>query len=351
MKKIILPVLLVLIAAGLFGLYYFRNSLPAISSVMHSNGPVWNYDKAIASPITGKSGSLSDVTLGAVATNGVSMTVPKGSFDTDTSIQLQTPASVPSYTSASMTPAGTPIEVTASTKTRLNDQTMITIRFDQTKLPKGTQADHMRVAYYDGTVWEFITPTSVDMSAGTMTFGTYHFSLFGPSVASDATIKKSWVHTQALTNQLKNPPGKASDIVAGQIITLTLEKMGVTDPAAAEKVRQNLEADPNYARIASTYTNNDEVMVTNIAKIVGTKIAEEVPKEMFTNHTLQHAGETPGDVAAVAKAVGYISEGNYTEAAKEIGEQIADKFIITTAGKIAIEVTKAQIANWKDGGN
>jgi hypothetical protein len=308
----------------------------------------WNYTKTIATPLKGKSTVSSDVNLGTLEKDTVAITIPKGSYDGDTTITVTNPAIVPAISPHVLHTIGAPIEVLATTKTRLNQKADVTFRFDKTRLLKETRADQLRVAYYDGKNWEYIRPTNVDMSAGTLSFSTYHFSTYGPGSVNDSTIINSWIHTQALGNQLGNAAGKTSDVVAGQIINLTLEKMGVTDPSAANKVREHLMKDENYQRVASTYKNNTEEAAKQIAILVGTKIAEDVPKGLFTDKTLKYSGQGSTDVAAVAQAVGFISEGNYKEAAKVIGDQIADRFVITTAGKIAIVVVQSQIANWKD---
>ena len=122
MKKYLLFIvflLIVIVLAG-FGIYHFRSALPKLAWPQ-SNGAVWKYTKTIASPITATSKADSDITMGDLTTNKVSIVIPKGSFDNDTSVELKTPDSVPHYPQAEMTPLGTPIEISAGAKpVRLN---------------------------------------------------------------------------------------------------------------------------------------------------------------------------------------------------------------------------------------
>jgi hypothetical protein len=51
----------------------------------------------------------------------------------------------------------------------------------------------------------------------------------------------------------------------------------------------------------------------------------------------------------VSKAAGYAAGGRYADAAKLITEKIADKYLVTAAAKMAVEITNNQIESWKNG--
>lgn len=309
----------------------------------------WKFDQTIKQPIVAVSGKDNDVTIGNLTSEKISVAIPKGSFDTDTKLMLANPKDVPQIAPSEIATIGAPIEISADKPVRLNDKTTITFGFDKKLLPQNTKAYQLRVAYYNGTKWDYIKPISVDWNTGTMTFGTYHFCIFGAGRLNDSQVTQAWIHTQAISNQLSSSNSNLSNQMTGQMLKMTMEKMGITDPAVMQNVEESIMQDKNYQKVAATYEqNNNTEAAKEIAGIIGTKIAEHVPKEIFTNHTLKESGEMPGDAAAVAKAAGFVVEGNKLEAAKIIGEQIIDKFTIGVAGKIAVILTKTAIANWKD---
>ena len=135
----------------------------------------WKFDQTIKQPIVAVSGKDNDVTIGNLTSEKISVAIPKGSFDTDTKLMLANPKDVPQIAPSEIATIGAPIEISADKPVRLNDKTTITFGFDKKLLPQNTKAYQLRVAYYNGTKWDYIKPISVDWNTGTMTFGTYHF--------------------------------------------------------------------------------------------------------------------------------------------------------------------------------
>jgi hypothetical protein len=161
-------------------------------------------------------------------------------------------------------------------------------------------------------------------------------------------ISENWIHSQTLDKQMKGGLNSVSDKVAEQIIDLTLEKMGISDKTLKGKVLADVLKDDGYKGIYDSYKSGDVVDLNQkIAILAGKKIAQ-VAGESALQEGLKNLTEGTEDVAAVAKAAGYIAGGQYKDAAKIIGEQIADKFVITAAGKIAVEVVNGQIESWKN---
>jgi hypothetical protein len=352
-KAIIIFGLLILILGGTTAFILIKfpgifSGIPKIKNISASN---WKFEKTIKQPISATSSKNKDTTIGNLTTEKITVSIPKGSFDADTKITLTNPIKVAPIIPSEIQTIGAPFEISADKPVRLNEKTTITFSFDKEKLPKSTKAYQLRVAYYNGTKWDYIKPVSTDLNAGTITFGTYHFSTYGASkYSNDAQTTQAWIHTQAIANQINGSPNAYSDQVTGQMIKMTLQKMGINDPAMLTKVQSSMMQDPNYKKIAATYEkDNNSEAAKQIAAILGKKISEEVPKQFFEDIKKKYvAGEAPGDVEAIAKAAGFAAEGQYTDAAKIIGEQIADKFLITTAGKVAIVIINSQIANWKD---
>jgi len=308
----------------------------------------WSYEKTIATPITVRSGAEA-AALGDIEVNKARIEIPAGSFDAETEVSIQTPDSVPDYLGEEAKMLGTPIEIKAGAETRLNQPVAISFKYDAAQLDMTRGTTILRVAYYNGSHWEYIKPLSVDSGKQIITFETYHFSLFGANqISDDKVITESWIHSQTLDKQMKENLNKVSDHVAEQIIDLTLQKMGISDESLKGKILADVLKDDGYKGIYDAYQSGDVTDLNQkIALLAGKKIASIVPESAW-QEGLKNITEASGDIAAVSQAAGFIAGGQYKDAARIIGEQIADKFIITTAGKIAVEVINGQIESWKN---
>lgn len=361
MKKalfIIIP--LALIVAGIVAyLVFSKGGIGSITDKLTelvtgkpvSGDTAWQYTPTFSEPVTGTSTATEDITLGDLASQDVSITVTKGAFDADTTVSISNPTEVPEYYGSVIEPLGAPIELTANGEgARLNEKATITFAFDPTALGEEPDTSFLRVVYFNGDVWDYIKPTAVDIAAGTMTFDTYHFSFFGGTKIKDETeLIKQWSHSQALDDALRDELNDIGDHVAEQIVDQLLEKMGLEDESTKAKILKDMLTDDSYKELIDTVgEGNIPDISQKIALVAGASIAKIVPESAWQGALGEIAGDTAEDVAKVAEAAGYAAEGRYKDAAKIIGEQIADKFLITTAGKVAVEVVNHQIESWKN---
>ncbi len=341
----------ILAAAVIAGWFFFLRTKPASApgEAKKSDLTAWTYEKNIAEPITGTSSGDKDLVLGDLNANKASIQVPKGSFDAERSLSLANPEQVPGYVGTEIDTIGAPIEISAGQPSRLNEQATVSFRFDPAMLPVDQDLSELRVAYYDGTKWEYIKPISIDKEKGLVTFGTYHFSLFGlTKIKDDTVITEKWIHSQTVDGQIRDGLNNVSDEVSGKIVDLMLQKMGISDESVKGKVLGELLKNDAYKEIHDSYTSGDMTdMSQKIAVLAGSKIAELVPESAW-QEGLKNLTEGTDTVEAVSKAAGYAAEGQYKDAAKIIGEKIADQFLITTAGKIAVEVVQGKIDSWKN---
>jgi hypothetical protein len=186
------------------------------------------------------------------------------------------------------------------------------------------------------------------MDAGVMTFETYHFSLLAPKIADETKITEQFINSQSLDNVIRDGFNNESDLVTDQIIAMTLSKMGITNEETQKKIFDKVANAQAYKEIVDLYNSGDtEGASQKVAILAGEKIAENVPDSVL-KEALGNVIGAADDIAKVSEAAGYMAEGQYKQAAKIIGENIADKFLITTAGKIAVEVVEGQIQSWKN---
>ena len=343
MKKAILIILVVLVLAG-GGVAYWKS----VGTSKKVETKKENYKINIASPIRATASVGTDAKLGDLEKDQVAITVTKGAFDDAREISVLTPKDVPASEADSKF-VNSPIEISTGEKpVRLNEKTSVSFKFDPASLPKGTGAHQMQVAYYSGDKWDYIKPTSVNMEKGVMTFETYHFSWYAPKISDETRITEKWIHSASLDKVMRDGVNDASSQVTDQIIGMTLGKMGITDEETQQKVLEKVASAEKYKEIADLYKSGDtEGASQKIAILAGEKIAEIVPDSVWKG-ALEKVTGGADDVAKVAQAAGYAAEGKYKDAAKIIGENIADKFLITTAGKIAVEAVNGQIDSWKN---
>lgn len=312
----------------------------------------WQYAKTIEQPLAAQSSATSLVTIGDLTANQASLSLSQGIFDTPTEVKIATPQSVPKYFGTQVEMLGAPLEITSGDQpVRLNDKAVISFKINPTLIP--SDKSFLKVVYFDGQQWEYLNPTSIDSDSGLITFETYHFSLFGTTKIKDETeLIKKWSHSEALDKALRDNINTVTDHVASQIIDLTLEKMGLEENSIKTKILADLLKEDGYREIIDEATKGGgefDMIALNqkIALLAGKKISEIVD-ESTLQKGLSNLTESAEDVAAVSKAAANIAEGNYKDAAKIIGETIADKFVLTTAGKIAVEMVEYQIDSWRN---
>ncbi|MEA3322759.1 MAG: hypothetical protein U9Q12_00910 [Patescibacteria group bacterium] len=309
---------------------------------------VSDYDVTIPDVITAEATKDADATLGNLEKNKVVVVVKKGAFEDNQKVQIQTPENIPTQENAML--LGSPLEISVEDKesVRFDEPTVITMAFDKSKIPEDADESFLRVGYHNGEQWEYIKPDSIDMDASTMTFKTYHFSTYSPSISEKTKITEQFLHSQALDNVIRDNVNNESDYVTQQIIAMTLAKMGITDAETQQKIFDKVADAEEYKEIYDLYQKGDtEGAAQKTALLAGKKIASNVPDSVW-KEALGGVVGAADDIAKVSEAAGYAAEGQYKEAAKIIGEQIADKFLITTAGKIAAQVVAGQIDSWKN---
>jgi len=353
-KNVLIVALLALVIGALVfgGFWYFKDKgLPGGIKVGGSKIKMTQIqNRVITEPIKATAGDK-QVKLGDLTTQKVSIEIPKGAFTSSTQIELVTPESVPEYPAAEGQLIGTPIEIKSSEETRLDEKATITFAFDPKELPADTYPDQLMVSYYNGQKWDYIKPKSVDMEKGLITFESYHFSILGVNKVDDETvITEHWIHSKTLDDKLRGGINDTTDEICNKAVEMTLAKMGINDKSVAGKVLSDILTDDTYKEMHDALANKDVLGFNQkLSVLLGKKIAERVPDSLFKSG-LESLTEDSGVeyIEAVSQAAGYATDGQYKEAARIIGGKIADEFLITTAGKIAVEIVNSQIESWKN---
>lgn len=323
-----------------------------VGSGVGGNGDTgWTYEKNLANPLTGTAGA-EKLTLGNLSTEGIEVEIPAGAFSEETPVKLMNPDEVPKYVSAQMTGFGAPIEISVEGRdsVRLLQPVTIRMKYDPAALGEDLETGALYFGYFNGKEWQYVKPV-VDTENHVMTFTTSHFSLFGQAkITVDQRIEQytknaalaSWAQEQ--TNSVTN---EALERVIDHILK---DKLKISDENLNGKIINSILKDDEWGGMLEGLAGSDpEKINQNLNVLIGKKIVDNVPASRLSSAL----GGLTSDfgVATVQKAseaAGYLAEGRTTDAARILGEHIADQFLITSVGKIAVTAINNQISSWKN---
>lgn len=310
----------------------------------------WEYQKTIQNPLKATCGS-SEVKLGNIEKDGVEVTIPANTFAKPTEVSLINPDKTPKYASKEMTGFGAPIEISVGEESvRLQQPVTVRMKFNPALLGADLESGSLYMGYYNGKQWQYIKP-AVDRENNIMSFTTSHFSLFGQAKLTVDQRIEQYTHNAALADWAQDQSDEMTNAAAEKVIDHILQdKLGISDATTKGKVLNSLLKDDEWGGMLKNLANGDvEGFNQDLQVLAGKKIVENVPKSTLSKAL---GGLTSdfgvGTVAKASEAAGYLAEGRAKDAARIIGEHIADQFMITTAGKIAVAAIEHKISSWKN---
>ncbi len=324
----------------------------ASSCTGQSGGIDWKYENKISPPLEVVAAGQ-EAKAGDLATHQFQLTIPANAFVSTTRVSIHTPKKVPATNSQEFTPLGAPVEI-AGAETRLNQPAILTFQVDKNKYAADLKARSIWVTYYAGNRWRYFKPSSTDIATGIVAYQTYHFSLFGTGKISVKERINRYAHSQALGELAQD---KADDVV-DEMVKNTVEymlkkRMGLDDEAAENsikfKIMSSLANDDEYKDLIDKLQEGDvEGFNETFNVFVGKKIAENLEDSMWKS-TLEFVSDSGTDlIKAAAKAAGHAAEGQYLEAGRILGTQIAEEFMITKIIQSGVEIVQYNIDTWKD---
>lgn len=310
----------------------------------------WEYQKTIQNPLKATCGN-SEVKLGNLEQDGVEVTIPANTFAQPTEVSLINPDKVPKYESKQMTGFGAPIDISVGEKSvRLQQPVTIKMKFDPSTLGADLESGSLYMGYFNGKQWQYIKPV-VDRDKNIMTFTTSHFSLFGTTKLTVDQRIEQYTSNKALADWAQKQSDSMTNAAAEKVIDHILkDKMGISDEATKGKVLGSLLKDDEWGSMVKNLASGDVAGFNqDLQVLAGKKIVENV-SESTLSKALGHLTSDLGVETAkkASEAAGYLAEGRAKDAARIIGEHIADQFMITTAGKIAVAAIENKIASWKN---
>jgi hypothetical protein len=207
----------------------------------------------------------------------------------------------------------------------------------------------MYFGYFNESEWEYIK-ADVDTQAQTMTFTTSHFSLFSKAKLTMEERVDQYVDNEAVADWIKDQGNSITDEALSSAIDHILkDKLKISDSTLSGQVLNSILEDDEWENMVSSIKDGDPAQFNqNLQLLLGKKVVEVVPASTLSSALSSLTDELGVEmVQKASEAAGYVAEGRYKDAAKIIGEQIADQFMITKVGKFAVAAIDSQIQSWK----
>jgi hypothetical protein len=307
----------------------------------------WKYEAVIKEDITVTSDKRA-VTAGELSKAGVQLMIPGNSFSASAQITLGNPKSVPQLVSSEFTPIGAPVDISGA-ESRLNNPAVITFQVDKTRYAAELKNRTIWAAYYNGKNWDYFAPAKIDSLAGTITFNTYHFSLFGVGKVSVEEQIKQYTQSASLAALAQKKVDKlVENLVANVVDMILLDQLKWQDSSTKYKIMSSLANDDEYRDLVELFAKKDfEKFNATLQVFAGKQIVEHVDKAAFLS-ILKGVSGNANAIAAAGEAAGYLAEGQYAEAGRILGQKIANGFLITKLVNAGAEVVQYNIDLWKD---
>ena len=319
------------------------------SEIQASEPTNWEYTKDIPDPITATSGA-EDVVLGDLENHGVMIHIPGGTFDAPTEVSLVNPDSAPGYDENEMNGLGAPIQITAGDgPVRLMQPVTITMKYNPEELGDDFETGAMYFGYFNESEWEYIK-ADVDTESRTLTFTTSHFCLFSKAKLTVDERIDQYVENEAVADWLKDQGNSMTEEALNSAIEhILIDNLKINDKSMIGQIYNSILEDDEWGSMVDNIKNGDPAMFNqNLQVLLGKKIVENVPASALSSALESLTGELGIEtVEKASEAAGYVAEGRYRDAAKIIGEHIADQFMITKVGKFAVAAIESQIQTWK----
>jgi hypothetical protein len=323
--------------------------------------------------------------LGDLVTQQVKVVIPPGMLSAGTVVTVTNPENAPPVANSIGKPISAPVKISIGDSAsedvpvRLNQLVTVTLKFDPSKLSSSTDPTTLWAAFYDAVrkQWEPFQPDQVDMKAGTMTFTMGHLTNVTAIDIPLGVYTEKVVRSKAVVDVLneKAIPTVIDHLVEKAIDHTLKDGLGLKDDSTKSKVYSSLVKDGEWGEISAKGASilgsgkdasADDVvdLVQTVNVFVGKKMVENIPEGQLADALTKlspdkwakykEGGASQGYENAVAwtksgaEAAAYLAEKRYLDAARVIGEQIADGVPLVKAVKASAEVIDYGITVWKN---
>lgn len=304
-------------------------------------------------PLVGKV-DISGATIGDIESDGISLDISADTFEADRTITL-TPLGEyepPSKDRAMLLSSPVKIDVDQDLK-RFDAPISIKMSLSDEELKMLKQGDEIWGAYYNGSDWDFLKPSIVDVDKKYIAFETYHFSTYSKAQVKKDEIIDKFSQDKALEEwNAKNGNTAIDEETRSLIKDILVNKMGLGgNPTLEEDIVAAVLKEDAYINLLNDYAEgNVDSYSQTIALLAGEKIVDIISEypESLAGDILSNVTEHASKIGTGVQMAAHLVNGEYTEAMKALSNEIIDSYPLTKMLKTAAEITERQIARWKD---
>ena len=277
-------------------------------------------ESVAADPVTGV--SAIDTALVLEHSGGSRVTLPTGALEAGTQVELR--AMELGTSPDGFDPIGGGVEIDVDDPVaRTFEPVEVRLPFD----PSTIEADWEVVVGYEHPSygWTFTDPDRVDRSAGTITFTTFHFSLFVPARVQRAQRIESYLEQRAVDDYVRGELVGASDAQIEEAVRAILaDSVGVKDSQVLEIVTRAVVSElPMGSMALAAYDLDPDEFAAQMASETASVLAEMlVDADSEVADYLMSAD----DAGTLGEATGAATGGD----ARQVAEIVASQIISNT---------------------
>ncbi len=288
-----------------------------------------------------------NATLGGMDGGSGEIHIPAGAYETDTSAQLAYLDALPAEPGQGWTGLGIPITVSVeSEQTRSDKPIQVTMQFNTQDVK---EPGEVFVGYFhEQHGWYFFQPDAADLTQGTLTFTTYHFSSYAGFQADEAKRIDQFLEKSATESFVRQTSqGQSQEQVEAMVKAIMEQGAGIKDDRVLEIITKAVvEQMPGGDMAIALHDMNTDALTQATMDATLSELGKLLSSDDSALREITDAG---GTVGAFASASGHFAEGDYEEGLRIMAGEIANNLpVISNVKKIgerAVELADEVITN------
>lgn len=307
----------------------------------------------IEQPIESKSDHSGGI-IGSIDSNGIQLEILENALTTSQNIVLKkaTDFQLPDKKEGVLLSEPVELSIDQEIK-RFEAPIIIKMALTDEEVEGLENEDEIWGAYFNGSSWEYLKPTSRDLVNKVLTFETYHFSWFSKAKPTKDEILNNFAQQKAVEQWNNNNGNNVTKNETESLIKEILKnQLGIQDnPTLVEDILVETVKDDTYLSLLNDYAEgNVEGYAQSVAMMAGEKIVDIIKNypENVSGQILEGVLEHSSKIGTGVQMATHLANGEYTNAMKALSEEIIGSYPLLSMFKTAAEITERQIARWKD---
>ena len=282
-------------------------------------------------------------TVGSTSKTGWQLDIPKGTFDSNEELTMNVLSAEDSRKfsgDAELVGGVVDISIKSKEAVRLNAPVTVKMKLPADIKPTDEDFDNYVGAYYTENGWEYIIPDAEQLKKGYISFETFHFSTFGSIRLTDQQKVELYANKMATDSWYRESKEAALSKSINDMLSDTLDKMGISDSTMKGKVLRSIAKKNNYGNLFVSAEKGD---LADFTAKCGEMAANSV---LEVNSKLASTGASV--FSTTVKASEKLYNGDYKGAGKEITNAFIKSFPAGKAFEAVVKITDTGINLWTD---